>query len=85
VVEATEVEEGRQPSPLDPPELLQLASPLGDLLLGGLQRGLVAELATVAGSEPFEVDDVGDVLVRVVGVEVDGGLEAWPFAVERLE
>jgi len=71
VVEAAEVEEGRQPRPLDSPELLELAPTLGDLLLGGLQRGLVVDLTPVPGGQPLEVDDVGDVLVRVVGVEAE--------------
>ena len=82
MVEAAEVEEGLQPRPLDAREVYEVLLAGGDLVVGGLERGALGELTALLGGDTLEEDGVGHATVGVLGLEVDGGLEAMPEAVD---
>ena len=76
MVEAGELEEVLEARLLDARELRELLLPRRDLLGRSLERCARGELPSVLEREPLEQDRIGDALVRVVRLEVDGGLQA---------
>ena len=82
VVEAAEVEERVEPRPLDPGGLAQLCEARGHLLCRRRERRPLGQRAGVARGDALEHQRVGHLLPRVLGVEVDGRLEAVAEAVD---
>ena len=76
VVEAGELEEVLEARLLDARELRELLLPRRDLLGRGLERRARGELPSVLEREALEQDRIGDALVGVVRLEIDGGLKA---------
>ncbi len=74
--------EGIEPFPLHPCGLAQLGEARGDLLRARRRRYALGERACFAGGKPLERDRVGHLRARVLGVEVDDGVEAVAVAVD---